>query len=121
MKAAAITLTLLVALPIQASAADRRDELWEASRTQIESDLGTGRMPAGEAYERLGQRYQEIYGSDAGMRPYFAYARSLMTSVERGDIDPGEARLLLSAKQQEALQQASVLRARRERYSYPEN
>ena len=121
MKFAAVTVALLAALPIQASAGDRRDEVWEASRSRSEADLAAGRMPAGEAYERLRQRYQEIYGSDAGMRPYFAYARSLMTSVERGDIDLQEARLLLGAKEQEALQHASVLRVQRERYSYPEN
>ncbi len=76
MKFAAVTVALPAALPIQASAGDRRDEVWEASRSRSEADLAAGRMPAGEAYERLRQRYQEIYGSDAGMRPYFAYARS---------------------------------------------
>jgi hypothetical protein len=121
MKAGAVGFLLLAVLSTGASARDARDDAWQASLSQIEADHQAGRMRAAEAYDQLRQRYRDIYGSDLGMRAYFAYARSLMTSVERGDIDLQEARLLLTAKEQEALQQSSVLRARRERYSYPEN
>ena len=121
MKLAMGTCLLAAALCGCSTATDRRDSRWEASRSQIEAQREAGGLSAAEAYARLRRQYREIYGSDAGMGPYFAYAGALMTGVERGDIDPREARLLLTAKEQQAVQQASALRAARERYTYPEN
>jgi hypothetical protein len=104
-----------------ANAGDRRDTDWQQARARMEEEREAGRVQAAQAYRLLWQQYREIYGSDAGIAPYFAYAGSLMHSAELGDIDVQEARLLVAAKEQEALQQAYVLRERRERYAYPEN
>jgi hypothetical protein len=112
---------LAVALSACASAGDRRDAAWETSRTQIQVQREGGRLSAAQAYSRLKQQYREIYGSDEGMAGYFAYAASIMTSAERGDIDAREAQMLVEAKELEALQEAFVLRSLREAYSYPEN
>jgi hypothetical protein len=103
------------------ASADPRDASWTAARGQAEAQRAAGDMSAADAYSRLRQRYREIYGSDEGMEGYFAYAASLHSSAERGDIDAGEAQMLTSAKELEALQHAFVLRQRREAYTYPEN
>jgi hypothetical protein len=112
---------LAAVLSACASAGDRRDETWQHARDRMEQDREAGRVPAAQAYRLLRQQYREIYGSDEAMGGYFAYAASLMKSAELGDIDPREARLLIDAKEQEALQQAYARRLARERYSYAEN
>ena len=60
MKPATVAFALLVALSTGASAADQRDEAWEATRGRIESELQAGRIAAAEAYDQLRQRYDEI-------------------------------------------------------------
>lgn len=121
MKAAIATCVLGVLVSGCAGQGDRRDALWDSSRSQTQAAHAAGRMDATQAYADLRRQYRDIYGSDAGMGPYFAYASSLMASAERGDIDMREAQMVVAAKEQEALQQARSLRTRRERYAYPEN
>jgi hypothetical protein len=121
MKVRVAACVLAAALSACASAGDQRDAAWQAVRDRMEQDREAGRVPAAQAYRLLRQEYRDIYGSDAGIGPYFAYAGSIMTSAELGHIDLQEARLLIGAKEQEALHQAYALRAQRERYAYPEN
>jgi hypothetical protein len=103
------------------ASADPRDAAWDATRGRLDAQREAGELSAADAYSRLRQRYREIYGSDEGMEGYFAYAASLHSSVERGDIDAREAQMLISAKELEALMRAFALRERREAYTYPEN
>jgi hypothetical protein len=121
MKAAIGGCLLSVLVSACAGAGDRRDAAWEAARAGAEAEQQAGRTDARQTYAALRQQYGEIYGSDAGAGHYFAYAGSLMASAQRGDIDMREARMLVAAKEQEALHHARALRIRRERYSYPEN
>lgn len=107
---------MLVSVAGCAQTSTPRDRAWSAAREEILSRNHTGQLTPVQAQLELKRKYWEMFGGDEYMAGYFGYALSLLSSAQRGSIDPQEAQALVEAKEAEAFALASEARRRAERY-----
>ncbi|MEO8004188.1 MAG: hypothetical protein ABI771_04745 [Betaproteobacteria bacterium] len=94
------------------------DQQFEAYRTEVKSERQSGTITAVKEQEKLRDRYWEVFGKDPDSAGHFAFAISLMRSVEAGAFPMDEALAMVSARESEVFVRRAASRQVASGYEY---